>query len=291
MIENHVRSFLASPNLPFKIVKSEPFGQYEKVIDIANNQYLCQIVNLEEYATYLDISRYSKDLKKSVYDYRVDDKVILFFEFEALTEAKVKVFRILQILKDIHQNSSFEITLKKEHLYSLNNLYKVLDNKFAYLEMRIREIETSPVKNDISWIILSKYNIILDAKIYLYDLQQDIFKHIDKNEIVKYGVVFQYVNANLYNRQKLIPSLKVYYGPISMVYSRCFLSLEDLDIIKDIEKLDPFNQKYFCFMTLYIYILNLNLEVTLNNFSISNYLLITKKIKSFIVAYKAFVEK
>lgn len=73
--------------------------------------------------------------------------------------------------------------------------------------MRIREIETNPVKNDISWIILSKYNIILDAKLYLYDLQSDIFKAIDQKLIVPYGLVYRKIDLEIYNKQKLYQAL------------------------------------------------------------------------------------
>lgn len=291
MIGNRIKSFLAYHDLPFQIVKSETFGNYLKVTDNTNTTYLCGVYSLEEYATYLELIKYSNNLKKAIYDYQINDKVILFFDYEDLTENKAKAIKIIKILQEIHSKSSFEITLKKEHLSGLNNLYKVLDNKFAYFEMRIREIEMSPIKNDVSWIILSKYNIILDAKLYLYDLQQDIFKYIDKSEVIKYGFVYKNISLEAYNHGKLLPALNVYYAPISMVYCRAALSLEELDIGKDIEKLDIFNQKYFCFMMLYVYILNLNLEITLNNYSVSNYLLITQKIKSFITKYKTIIEK
>lgn len=291
MTDNLTRSFLASSNLPFEFSSFTTLKEYELVKTKNNEQYLCRFVTEIEYQTYLDLMRYTKHLKQAIYETKVQGGLLLFFEYEDMTEAKVKTSRILQILREIHESSGFEITLKKDHLVNVNHIYKVLDNKFSYLEMRIREIETNPIKNDISWVILSKYNIILDAKLYLYDLQSDIFKSIDNKIIVPYGLIYRKVDMELYNKQRILPSFNLYYGPISMLYCRCYLQLDDPSIEDEIKHLDSFNQKYFCFMCLYILILNVNLEVILNSYSIANYLSITKKIRCFIASFKEIMEK
>ncbi|MDE7264398.1 MAG: hypothetical protein K2N64_07035, partial [Anaeroplasmataceae bacterium] len=168
MIDNPTRSYLVSTNLPFAIESCSRYRDYELITTKTKEIYLCRFLTTLEYQYYLDLSTYTKRLKQAIYETKVADGFLLFFEYEGLTEDQVKTDRIIQILREIYESSSFEITLKKEHLVNLNHIYKVLDNKFSYLEMRIREIETNPVKNDISWVILSKYNIILDAKLYLY---------------------------------------------------------------------------------------------------------------------------
>lgn len=291
MTDNLTRSFLASNSLPFEISSTTTLKEYELIKTKNKEEYLCRFVTEKEYQTYLDLMRYTKRLKQAVYEAKVQGGILLFFEYEDMTETKVKSDRIIHILREIHEASSFEITLKKEHLVNVNHIYKVLDNKFSYLEMRIREIETNPIKNDISWVILSKYNIILDAKLYLYDLQSDIFKSIDKKIIVPYGLIYRNIDTELYNKQRLLPCFNLYYGPISMLYCRCYLQLEDLSLLEEVKRLDAFNQKYFCFMCLYIMILNVNLEVVLNSYSIANYLLLTKKIRCFIASFKEIIEK
>ncbi|MCM1197211.1 MAG: hypothetical protein NC310_09125 [Roseburia sp.] len=291
MTDNLTRSFLASSSIPFEIASITSLKDYELIKTRNNEEYLCRFVTEKEYQTYLELIRYTKRLKQAIYETRVSGGFLLFFEYENMTEAKVKSDRIIHILREIHESSSFEITLKKEHLVNINNIFKVLDNKFSYLEMRIREIETNPVKNDVSWVILSKYNIILDAKIYLYDLQTDIFKAIDKKHIVPYGLLYRNIDIELYNKQRLLPSFDLYYAPISMLYCRCYLQLDAPFLIEEVKRLDSFNQKYFCFMCLYIMILNVNLEVILNTYSIANYLLLTKKIRCFIASFKEIMEK
>ncbi len=263
-------------------------GEYNVVLDSTGEIYLKKNTSNKEYQTYLDQLKYSKNLKKSIYEEQNGQGVTLYFSYEEKTESSVQNQKILHILSEIHEKSSYEITLKKEHLFSLNNLYKILDNKFSYFEMRIREVELSPYKNDVSWILLSKYNAILDAKLYLYDLQSDIFKAIDKNQIVLYGLIPKVIHKNYYSRQGLLPCFQLYYGPKSMLYARIYLSLDNMNMTEELKKLDSFNQKYFCFMVLYILIINLNLDIISSNRSISNYLLITQKIRSFISTYKMF---
>ena len=174
---------------------------------------------------------------------------------------------------------------------NMDNIYVLLDNKFTYFEMRIREVELNPIKNDIDWIILSKYHILLDSKIYLYDLQQDLFKFIDKEQIVKYGLIPYRMNQNLYSNSEVLMDYNFYYGPIAMLYVREYMMMEEFDMIDEISKLDEFNQKYFCFMIIYVLILNINLEIIPNHITISNYLNICQKIKDFIKKYKALIEK
>lgn len=291
MIDNLTRSYLASTNHPFRFVSCSDYRDYVLCQTQSREEYLVRFTTPKEYQTYLDLLTCSDRMKQAVYEVQVADGFLLFFEYEKLTEPSVQLKRIVDILEEVHKTSSFEITLKKEHLVNLNNIYKVLDNKFSYLEMRIREIETNPVKNDISWIILSKYNAILDARLYLYDLQSDIFKAIDQKKIIPYGLVYRKIDLSLYNKQRLLPTFDLYYAPLSMLYCRCYLELDAPFLEEKIKKLDTFDQKYFCFMCLYILILNVNLEVVLDTYRVSNYILLTKKIRCFIASYKEIMEK
>ena len=275
----------------FNIKSKIKYKDYYIVIDSDNNKYLLQIIDNINYQKYNDLIRYSNKIKKCIYNEKIDDLNYLYFLYEDNTEYNIKAKLTSNILLEIFDSSSYELTLKKENIRNLNNIYKLLDNKFTYFEIRIREIELNPIKKDIDWIILSKYYILLDTKIYLYDLQQDIFKFIDKNEVVKYGLIPKNINQNLYSKETLLLDYNFYYGPISMLYVRMYLLLDQYDMYDDINKLDSFNQKYFCFMYLYIMILNINLDVILNIYSLSNYVNITKKIKSFITKYKALLEK
>lgn len=284
MIEKQIKSYL-----PFDAKSSIPYLDFIKLEANDRNQYLLVCVSKKEYSTYVDLIRASKKISKAIYEISFPDGIILIFLYDALTEVAVRKVKCFELFSQLFEATSYEITLKKEHMVHLNHIYKVLDNKFSYMELRIREVETNPYKNDVSWVLLSKYHAILDAKIYLYDLQTDIFKTIDKKIIVKYGMIYKKMNEFMYQKGFLLPSFDLYNGPIGMLYARYYLSIDKIPV-EVIQKLDSFNQKYFCFMVLYILILNLNLETMLTNYSVASYLQITKKIKDFIGTYKVILE-
>lgn len=272
-----------------KIKSSVKYDKFNLVSD-DNNTYYEQILNDIEYSVYLDVIRYSSKIKKAIYIENLENKK-LYFVYENKTEYSLKSKRISEILLDLFKTTSYEVSIKKDNIKNLNNIYKLLDNKFRYFEIRIREIELNPIKKDIDWIILSKYYLLLDSKIFLYDLQQDIFKYIDKNEVVKYGLIPKYINQNLYSKESLLLDYNLYYGPISMLYVRMSLMLDDYDPFEEVKKLDILNQKYFCFMYLYILILNVNMDISMNIYGISNYVIILKKIKEFIKKYESLIRK
>lgn len=272
-----------------KIKSSVEYDKFNLVSD-DNNTYYEQILNDIEYSVYLDVIRYSSKIKKAIYIENLENKK-LYFVYENKTEYSLKSKRISEILLDLFKTTSYEVSIKKDNIKNLNNIYKLLDNKFRYFEIRIREIELNPIKKDIDWIILSKYYLLLDSKIFLYDLQQDIFKYIDKNEVVKYGLIPKYINQNLYSKESLLLDYNLYYGPISMLYVRMSLMLDDYDPFEEVKKLDILNQKYFCFMYLYILILNVNMDISMNIYGISNYVIILKKIKEFIKKYESLIRK
>lgn len=274
------------PRLPFKIARVYDFNSYHLLVDNDNIEYRLYTLTKEQYLMYLELSK-SKNIEKSICEVLYNSHYYLVFTtaFHPSEELAV-VKKGLPILENIFEEFSYSISLKKEHSTNLTNTYKLLDNKFSYFEIRIREIEMMPRKNDISWVILSKYYIVLDAKVYLYDLQQDIFQLIDKNQAIDYGLIFTNISHQNYKIKTVIPDFSAYYGPIGMLYARQFLFYDHLDVYSifadKLKKLDKFNQKYFCFMCIYIYILNLNLDVLLNPYNVSNYLSLTKKITFFI---------
>lgn len=270
--------------LPFDIDKRVGFQNFEILYSKSKEIYIYQNLSLEEYQTYLELNKLSPKIKSSIYEKKYDNSMILLYEYEEKTSKDVKIEKSLEVLEVIFEKSSYENKLNKNNLININNIFKVLDNKFNYFEMRIRQIETNPIKTDVSWIVLAKYNIILDTKIYLYDLQTDIFNAIDKEQIVNYGIIMRNPITELYSNKKLLADYNIYFGPIGMLYARYSLN-NDINILEKIKKIDKFNQKYFLFMSLYILILNINIPMIIDEFNVNNYLLITKKIKGFINNY------
>lgn len=252
------------------------------------NGLLYSFYKLDEndYQAYKELTK-SKYIKKDIYSYNDSTHHhVLFLNSINKSEDKAKANELIVLLENIYNEFKYQITPQKKELKKLNGLYKLLDNKFNYIEMRIREIELSLIKDDISWIILSKYHSILDAKIILYDLQTDIFKFIDKGTNIEYGLLFNDLNLNMVDNGLIESKFKFYYAPKGMLFARFFLLVDHMDINEDfkkkVSKLPVFDKKYFCFMVLYIYVLNLNFGISLNNSNINLYINVCKKIDWFV---------
>lgn len=281
-------------NFPFKVEIIKTEEDYLLVKDVNDYQYIILILDKIKYSIYKDLLKYSSKIMCHIYDVKINDKVYLMFNFnDFMTEKVVKVNKILDVFIEIFENSCYEITLKKENLTNLNKLYRVLDHYFTNFEFIIREIELNPYKDDLAWIILSKYNILLDAKIFLYDLQNDLFKLIDNKEIIKYGLIFKNYNFNFYQKGNIMPFFDLYYAPLGMLFARYFLlfslEIDEEKFYKKVMKLDKFNQKYFCFMCLYILVLNVRFSSVLSIDLVDCYLYMTKKIKRFMTLFKGLI--
>lgn len=282
--------------LPFQLQYVAQYEDFCILKDSHQKKYFFLAISAKDFSTYQYLTGLSNHVAKSIYELKKQDTYYLLFDgVDEQTELSVKERKMLPIMKEIFQNSSYEITFKKEHFKNLNNLYKLLDNKFSYLEMRIREVETAPKKDDLSWMILSMYNVLLDVRIYLYDLQQDIFKAIDKQEIVKYGLIYRQIQLDLYHKGRILPYFDLYYAPLGMLYARYYLCLSDtleLERFKQsLDKEDTFTRKYFGFIVLYVLILNLNLEVRLHHFSVASYLGVVKELKKFLKNFATSFQK
>lgn len=231
MIKNMARLPLDYNKLPIKIKNYQFLNSFYLLQAEDNSMYRLYEVSSTDYLKYQDLSR-TDCIKKAIFEYQQDGKYYLLFSLKInSSEDLAKVNRMLIDLEKIFQKYSYSITLKKESLKRLGNIYKVLDDKFVYLEFRIREIETRPNKNDICWITLAKYYIILDAKMYLYDLQQDLFKLLETDKTIEYGLIFRNVLKQDYDDKFFMP-LDLYYGPIAMLYCRFYLSFDNYDIDK-----------------------------------------------------------
>lgn len=256
------------------------------LVKFNNDYYNLYIIHKNNNSKYKNILK-SKQVAKPVYDYKIENNCFYFYprpinKTEKIPSLKIKLDLALKIFKEY----SYSISLKKEHFNNISNLSKVLDNKFKYLELRIREEETKIKKDDLSWIFLAHVHSIMDSRVILYDLMGDIFNSIDKKETIEYGLVFKnYSSINL-NQGKIESSIDYYYGPISALYARIYLGYSSIINISEFEghikKLNKLDQKYFCFFVIYVLVLNINLTTFLTRTSIEGFLRASKDIDYFI---------
>lgn len=276
-------------SLPFKFRLIKEYPDHIVIMDTAKITYSLYQLDKIDMLAYKNL-RKSEYIKEHIYGYKDNNKYYLIFKNTIKkSDFKSNQLESLRVSKLIYDEYKFKHILKKEQFRSLSNMYKLLDNKFNYIEMRIRELEMAPIKNDFIWIFLSKYHAILDAKVILYDLQTDILKFIEKEISVDYGLVFRFKSLIEVENGLIEPNLNYYYAPISMLYARYYLAYDHVEFIDDfyieIDRISEFDKKYFCFMVLYVYVLNLNLDILGSSQSMDLYINICKKIDLF---YKKF---
>lgn len=236
---------------------------YYILIDNDKRYYHLYVLDYNEYNIYLDLKK-SKYLKLPIEEIKYNDVYLLLYLLKLKKDKAIILLDRVKILENIYYEYSHTIKLSKKNSGLLKNQTRILNNKFSYFEMRIRNIEMKRIKNDLDWIILSKYHIILDSRIYLYDLLDDIFRYIDKEKEINIGLIFKNPFLLSYENKKIEPYFNLYYGPVGILYARIYIEYFSFDknFLNDtIKKLDGFNKTYFLYSCIYILIIRLNFDI------------------------------
>ncbi len=199
-----------------------------------------------------------------------------------------KTQQLFECLNELHNLTSYEKKLNKKNFKYLYRTYKKIDYKFQVLEMYIREAEVKQHKTDFEWVILSKYNIFLDTKIIMYNLQKKIHDYIDEKISVRYSL--NHGNPNLthiYNK-KMISFDNAYLGLFVSDLAKLYVNCDHINIdwnsmmnqIFENESND-FCKLYFKFLVLYIYIINIDFDLIDKNNACNKYIQLSRKISLF----------
>lgn len=264
-------------SLPLRLEIKEIYNNYYLLIDNDKLLYHLYVLDYKEYNIYLELKK-SKYIKSSISEIKYNDVYLILFKLKLIKDKAYFINNRINILINIFKEYSHTTKLSKRNSGLLKNQTTILNNKFSYYEMRIREIETKRIKNDNDWVILSKYHIFLDARLYLYDLLDDIFKYIDSERDISIGLIFKNPFLLYFENEKIEPSIYLYYGPFGMLLARIYIEFSVIDdkiLIEEIKKLNRIDKVYFLYSTLYILILSFNFDI---EEEIDLYLDITKKL-------------
>ena len=200
-----------------------------------------------------------------------------------------KIFDLIDCVHELHKKTGFTVRLNDLNFKYFYRIYKNLDRIFQTLEMLVRECEERVVKTDFDWIILSKYNILLNVKKIMYPMQRKIHKYLDNHGNCIYALNHGNLNLNHFIQKKLISFDNGYTGIFVSDYAKLYVSLDDIEGMwfKEIEdKLNSygndFYKLYFKFLVLYIYIINLKFSSFDNHTVLNTYIQITNKINRFL---------
>lgn len=84
--------------------------------DRQKDRYLLMVLSSLERSIYSDLLRFSSHVHPSVYEMTDEGKTLCFFRVLMKTEEAVRIIKILPIIKEIFEHSSYELTLKKSIL-------------------------------------------------------------------------------------------------------------------------------------------------------------------------------
>lgn len=281
------------------VVKIQKITNKTLKVELSNNTiFIIKIINkkINKIYEYLKLS----DVKNILYpkDYFVIDKTH-FFIYQYIEEIYIPLNKKVLNLKDslfiLHQSTLIDKKLSSKEYKYLKRIYEKLDYKFKMLESFVRTSESKPIKEDFEWIVLSKYNIFLNCKDYMYQLQKKIHTSIDNKESVKYALnhgnpdITHIINNNFINFEN--SRLCIVVSDIAKFYvENSFININWKDTIK--EMLIPyegdFYKNYFKFLVLYIYMINLNINNTYSYETLNAYIRISEKIKIFINTFNNF---
>ncbi len=225
----------------------------------------------------------------------LDKTYYIYLFLDNKGEEKTKIPHIKEELKQVHSLTRFDVSLKKKEYQNLTNLYKILDSRFSLIEMNMRILETSSLKGDYTWVYLSKYNIILEAKKIMEKLQNKLHKDIEASTDLTYALNHSNPSVSHFKDKYIINYNNAYFGFVVSDIAKFYVENDHIEI-NWYEIINPWLNEYkkdiyktyFKFLVLYIYILNINTETMLNYESLNKYIQITNKISNFCTVFKNY---
>lgn len=222
-----------------------------------------------------------------------------FLLFDYLSENKYpkekKIYDLKNALFNLHEATKISKEAKKNNFKYLYRLYKKLDYKFRVIDSLISETELREVNTDFDWIILSKYSLFIDVKKEMYRLQMQIHQEIDKKISLFYAINHGRPSLSHLIDRSLISFDESRFGFIVSDISKFYCINEDIKIdwFSLIDEWlsyyqSPFYKTYFKFMTLYIFLINLNIDFKNEQITISNYVQVHNKLKKILIIFKDY---
>lgn len=281
--------------LPFKIIEIKPiiFSYYRLYTSDAS--YILIEANSFEIKLNQYYSTLSKKINKPIQIINDQSKTYLIYIEAVLAEEELAASKLLlnECLK-IFSLSKTARTLKKEDMKEMSKTYPILDKYFLRLEYIIREIETKRPKDDNDWLFLSKYHLILAAKMNLSQIESKLFELVKEEIPIEVGLMLKYPNFNFYKNGKINFYLKSINAPISELMARFYLENSHLNSFKAefdnilIDYDHSFYKLHFCFIVLYTYILNLGNIRIINTISATKFNEIASSVEIFLNEYKDY---
>ncbi len=259
-----------------------------KLIQTINNTYIVKDISLIEYNNYLKVKNMSLSILEPIEIKKENNHIYFLYNYYENKEDILSNYEsMLNTIKTLFDKSSHIIPTPKITGFKYKKLAVISNDRFNMLEIKIRQIETNPAKNDFSWIYLSKYHIILDLK---YEIYKMIKRLKTETKDIEVGINHGYPTLSHFYNYKFLGYKYIKEGVLENDLYKIYLDMDSLDInhyeiINKYIKTD-IGKKYFKLMVMFSYLLMLDIKEDV--ITCNKYLSITSKISRFLSQFKNY---
>ena len=253
-----------------------------------NDSYVIKDVSIIEYSNYLKIKDLKLPILRPIEIKKKNNHIYFMYEYKKDYQSIYDKYEgMLNAVSKMGELTKKNVPVPRMAEFKFKKMAVIANDRFTALELKIRQIETNPNKNDISWIYLSKYHIVLDTKLEIYKLIKR-FKGFNSNIVVAVNhgnpQEAHYINNNF------IGYKYIKEGHLVNDYFKIYIDMDNLDINhkKIIDKYisDDIGKRYFKLMVLYTYVLMLDIDYSYE--TTTRFLSITNKIVRFLNQFKEY---
>lgn len=252
------------------------------------NYYVIKDISKIEYTNYLKVKNdklpFLKPLKIAKHENHTYFLYNYYENHQSIYEAYDGTLKTISLL---HKKTAKKVPQPKMAEIKYKKIALIANDRFNMLEMKIRNIELNPVKNDLSWIYLSKYHIILDIKLEIYKMIKRLKMIKDDVEV---GINHGFPSQVHFFNNSFISYKYLKEGVIENDLYKVFLDFDSLEInhLEIIDKYldEKYSKKYFKLMVLFSYLLMCDIEP--NYTCASKYIKLTNKISRFMYQFKNY---
>lgn len=253
-----------------------------------NDSYIIKDISIIEYSNYLKVKSLNLPIIKPVEIKKVNNHIYFLYEYRNDYSSIYDRYEgMLEAASKMVSKTKKNIPIPKMAEFKFKKIAVIANDRFTSLELKIRQIETNPIKNDMSWIYLSKYHLVLDTKLEIYKLLK---KFKNYNSSIDVAVNHGNPQESHYLCNHFIGYRYIKEGHPVNDYYKIYIDMDNLDInhkkIMDKYLSDEISKRYFKLMVLYTYVLMLDIDYSYE--ITSRFLSITSKIVRFLNQFKEY---
>lgn len=252
------------------------------------NYYVIKDISKIEYTNYLKVKNDKLPFLKPLKIAKHENHTYFLYNYYENNQSIYEAYDgILKTISLLHKKTAKKVPQPKMAEIKYKKIALIANDRFNMLEMKIRNIELNPVKNDLSWIYLSKYHIILDIKLEIYKMIKRLKMIKDDVEV---GINHGFPSQVHFFNNSFISYKYLKEGVIENDLYKVFLDFDSLEInhLEIIDKYldEKYSKKYFKLMVLFSYLLMCDIEP--NYTCASKYIKLTNKISRFMYQFKNY---